>query len=84
MCSVFQHAGDPVLPDFLEVGDHTVGITIDGNFQQKRYWDRSPLEFEVLTPKTFVNYLCRDYSLASEGIEGNEVVIGCNNNWGME
>jgi hypothetical protein len=44
--------------------DGSAAITMDGNLQQKRYKDRHGLEFEELTPKTFVDYKRRDYELA--------------------
>jgi hypothetical protein len=62
-------------------GDHSAAITIDGNFQQKRNRDRSSVEWEVLIPKTFVDYQRRDYSLASEGIAEHGSTDGCSNNF---
>jgi hypothetical protein len=51
--------------------DESAAITMDGNLQQKRYKDRSGVEFEELTPKTFVDYKRRDYELAGPVVEDN-------------
>jgi hypothetical protein len=57
----------PCCFNFRELpSDFSVGISVDGNMQHKRFRDRSPWEFEVLRSKLFVRIQERSFSLAAD------------------
>ncbi|KAF8542794.1 hypothetical protein BDD12DRAFT_802556 [Trichophaea hybrida] len=55
----------PACFDMESGEDHTAFITLDGNMQHTRFKDRSSFEFEVFSPKLFVDYGRRQFDLAA-------------------
>ncbi|KAF8536946.1 hypothetical protein BDD12DRAFT_807337 [Trichophaea hybrida] len=55
----------PACFDMERGEDHTASITLDGNMQHTRFKDRSSFEFEVFSPKLFVDYGRRQFDLAA-------------------
>jgi hypothetical protein len=57
--------------------DHSVGITIDGNFQHLRFKDRGGINYEKLETRKFVSYGVRDFS-SQDAVAVNDPA-GCDN-----
>jgi Kyakuja-Dileera-Zisupton transposase len=67
----------PACFDISPGEDNTIAISIDGNQQHIRFKDKSPYEYEKLSPKLFVDYGCRRFDLAGSTAQQ----AGCGNNF---